>query len=126
HRHGGGSPRGHPLQLPAAAAGPRRARRTRAMKRWFARLPIHRKLVVMALLVTTTALLIAGTGLVLVDLWRFRSAAHEEATATARVLAENAVAAVAFGDREAARSTLDSVRVRPAVRRACLYLPDDT
>src|SRR5690606_12425680 len=95
HRHGGGSPGGQPLQLHAAAAGPRRARRTRAMKRWFARLPIHRKLVVMALLVTTTALLIAGTGLVLVDLWRFRSAAHEEATATARVLAENAVAAVA-------------------------------
>src|SRR5690606_32012662 len=57
---------------------------------------------------------------------RFRSAAHDEAASTARVLAENTVAAVAFGDAEAARATLDSVRVRPSVRRACLYLPDDT
>ncbi len=96
------------------------------MKRWFARLPIHRKLVVMALLVTTMALLIVSTGLVLVDLWRFRSVAHDEVIATARVLAENTVAAVAFGDAEAARATLDSVRVRPSVRRACLYLPDGT
>ncbi|HEX7087776.1 MAG TPA: ATP-binding protein, partial [Vicinamibacterales bacterium] len=96
------------------------------MKRWFARLPIHRKPVVMALLVTTVALLIAGAGLVLVDYWRFRSAAHQEAESTARVLAENTDAAVAFGDAEAARATLDSVRVRPSVRRACLYLPDDT
>ena len=94
------------------------------MKDWFTRLPIHRKLVVTALLVTTVALVIASAGLVLVDLWRFRSTALSETEATARVLAENTVAAVTFVDAEAARETLGSVRVRPTIRRACLYLPD--
>jgi signal transduction histidine kinase/ActR/RegA family two-component response regulator len=92
------------------------------MKRWFTRLPIHRKLLVMALFVTTVALLVANTGLIVIDLWRYRTAARDEAVSTARVIAENTAAAVAFKDADGARSTLESVRVRPMVRRACLYL----
>jgi PAS domain S-box-containing protein len=92
------------------------------MKRWFIRLPIHRKLVVMALLVTAVALLIANAGLMIIDAWRFRAVAFNDAVSTARVIAENTAAAVTFQDQDAARSSLATVEVRPAIRRACLYL----
>ena len=96
------------------------------MRRWFTRLPIHRKLVVMALLVTTVALLIANLGLLVIDAWRYRSTAFDEAVSTARVIAENTAAAVAFKDLEVARSSLESAGVRPTIRRACLYFADET
>jgi PAS domain S-box-containing protein len=94
------------------------------MKRWFIRLPIHQKLVVMALLVTTIALLIATAGVMIIDAWRFRTAAFDEAVSTAGVIAENTAAAVTFKDQDVARSSLASVRVRPTIRKACLYLTD--
>jgi signal transduction histidine kinase len=94
------------------------------MKRWFTRLPIHRKLVVVALVVSTVALVIANAGLVVVDVVRYRSSAAGEAISSARVIAENTAAAVTFEDVEAARTSLETVRVRPNVRRACLYTID--
>ena len=94
------------------------------MRRWFARLPIHRKLVVSALLVTGLALVMAMLGLSVIDALRYRATATEDAVALARVIAENTSAAVAFRDAEAARETLTSVRVREVVTRACIYLPD--
>ena len=94
------------------------------MTRWFGRLPIHRKLVVMALAVTTAALVVATIGLVIVDVWRYRSTAADDTESLARIIAENTAAAVAFEDHKAARDSLATVRVRPHVRRACLYLPD--
>jgi signal transduction histidine kinase len=96
------------------------------MKRWFARLPIHRKLVAIALLVTTAALVVATAGLLALDLVRFRRTALAETTTLAQVVAENTAAAVTFKDVDAATTTLASVRVRSAVTRACLYLPDGT
>jgi signal transduction histidine kinase/CheY-like chemotaxis protein len=78
----------------------------------------------MALVVTTVALLVAMLGLTIADLWRYRASAFDEAVSAATVLAENSSAAVAFSDVEAARATLETVRVRPSVLRACLFLPD--
>jgi signal transduction histidine kinase/CheY-like chemotaxis protein len=94
--------------------------------RWFARLPIHQKLVLTALAVTTAALAVATVGLVAIDVWRHRQAAFEDTASLAQVIAENTAAAVVFSDEDAASQTLASVRVRPSVRRACLYLPDGT
>ena len=94
------------------------------MKRWFTRLPIHRKLVVMALLVSTVALVIANTGLTIIDAWRYRTTAFDEAVSAARVIAENTAASVRFKDVEGARGSLESLRVRPSVTRACLYLAE--
>jgi PAS domain S-box-containing protein len=92
--------------------------------RWFRRLPLHRKLVTSALLITAVALAIAMLGLGAFDAWRSRATASEDAQAVARVLAENIAAAVAFQDADAAREILASVRVREVVSRACVYLPD--
>jgi signal transduction histidine kinase/ActR/RegA family two-component response regulator len=91
---------------------------------WFSRLPIHRKLMMVALVVTTAALLIATVGLVIVDAYRLRTAAIEEAIVTAQVMAENTAATVAFDDPETAAETLSTLRAAPNVRRACLYKAD--
>jgi signal transduction histidine kinase/ActR/RegA family two-component response regulator len=91
---------------------------------WFAKLPIHQKLMAIALAVTTTALLVAMLGLIVVDLWRYRTTALDETMSTASVIAENTAAAVEFKDAQAARASLETVSVRPAIRRACLYLAD--
>jgi signal transduction histidine kinase/CheY-like chemotaxis protein len=94
------------------------------VKRWFDALRIHRKLVVMALAVTTAALVAATVGLVLLDVWRYRVAAGDDAISVGRIIAENTGAAVVFGDPDAARETLGTVRVRPVITRACVYLSD--
>jgi PAS domain S-box-containing protein len=94
------------------------------VRRWFDRLPIHRKLVASALLITAVALMIAAAGLGAFDIWRHRAAAGDDATALAQVLAENTAAAVLFGEPAAAEELLRSIRPRAVVTRACLYLPD--
>jgi len=94
------------------------------MKRWFDRLPVHNKLVAMAVLVSSFALLVAASGLMLLDLWRYRASAADDASTLARIIADNTAAAVTFGDPTAAEDTLATVQVRPAVTRACLYLED--
>ena len=94
------------------------------MRGWFQRLPIHRKLVASALLITAVALLIALIGLSAFDVWRHRAGASEDATALAQVLAENTAAAVMFKEEDAAKDLLRSVRVRGVVTRACIFLPD--
>ncbi|MGH9372165.1 MAG: ATP-binding protein, partial [Vicinamibacterales bacterium] len=96
------------------------------MTRWFARLPIHRKLVAMALVVTTAALVVATIGLAALDVWRYRETALDDIEALAEVIAENTAAAVTFKDTDAALNSLATVRVRPTVQRSCLYLPDGT
>jgi signal transduction histidine kinase/ActR/RegA family two-component response regulator len=94
------------------------------VKQWFDGLPVHRKLVAMALVVSTAALLAAATGLMGLDVWRYRTSAQDDAETLARIIADNSAAAVTFGDQPAAQDTLFTVRVRPAVTRACIYLPD--
>jgi signal transduction histidine kinase/CheY-like chemotaxis protein len=94
------------------------------MRRWFDRLPIHRKLVAVALAVTGVALILATAGQIAVDVWRFRVAASNEHLSLAEVIAENTAAAVEFDDARAAEASLATVSSRPSIRRACLYLPD--
>ena len=96
------------------------------MRRWYDTLPVHRKLVAMALATTMLALMAATAGLIALDVWRYRIAAADDVESLARVIAENSAAALFFEDREAATETLATTRVRPTVTRVCLYLPDDT
>ena len=96
------------------------------MRRWFDRLPIHRKLVTSALLITGVALVLAMAGLSLFDVWRHRDNAASDARSMASVLAENTAAAVMFREEQEAAETLRSLRVRAVVTRACIYLPDDS
>src|SRR3954471_24028146 len=96
------------------------------MRRWFEALPIHRKLTALALCVSAVALIVAVTGLAVLDVARYRRSAVDDAHALAQVLAENLAAAIVFDDANAASATLSSVRVRPNVVLACAYRADDT
>ena len=94
------------------------------MTRWFAVLPIHRKLVVASMAVTALTLLVTMTALVVIDVVRFHAAATADARGLATIVAENTRAAMTFGDHQAALDTLETLRVRGQVRRACLYDTD--
>ena len=94
------------------------------MRGWFRRLPIHQKLVALALVVTACALGLALLALAVFDIWRYRETATEEVAALAGVLAENTAASVAFDEPDSAAEVLRSIRVRDVVVKACIYLPD--
>jgi signal transduction histidine kinase/ActR/RegA family two-component response regulator len=96
------------------------------VRAWYARLPIHRRLVVVAMAVTTIALTLAVASLVAVDLWRYRALAKDDTATLARVIAENVAAAVIFENPEEAQDILATAGVRESVPLACLYLPDGT
>ena len=96
------------------------------MGRWFDALPIHRKLVTVALAVATAALALAMLGLVAVDVWQYRRSISADTATLAEVIGEHSVAAVQFMLPEDGERSLGSLRVLPTVRRACLYLTDGT
>jgi signal transduction histidine kinase/CheY-like chemotaxis protein len=94
------------------------------MSHWFASLRLPRKLLVIALVVTTAALAAAIVGLTAFDSLRVRSSAGEDARALAQLVAENSSGAILFNDSAAAQLIADSVRVRPVVALVCLYRSD--
>lgn len=85
---------------------------------------LHRTLVTMALAVTTAALTIAVTGLIIAEAWRYRALAAADTQVLASVIAETSAAAVLFDDAAEAREILASVAVREGVVQACLYRDD--
>jgi signal transduction histidine kinase len=96
------------------------------MSRRFERLPIHRKLAVVAVIIVGAALTVAFVGLIGLDAWRVRSAAAADIESLAQVLAENLAAAVVFEESQAAFTTLETMRARRQVALACVYAEDAT
>ncbi len=94
------------------------------ISRWYDRLTVHTKLVVMALAITSLVSALTVVGTAVVDTWRYRTTAVEDTRAFAGVMAENVAAAVVFEDPQEANTILAAAAVRPTIRHACLYLPD--
>lgn len=92
------------------------------MRARIARLSVHQKLVALALVVSTVALLVALVGVTLFDVVRYRERALDDAATLASVIAENSAAAVMFEDPLAAADIVSSLRIRSEVTRACTYL----
>ena len=92
------------------------------MKRWFAHLPVGKKLAAAALIVSTVTVVVTLIGFTLFDIGLYRTRAVEDVETLAGIVAENSAAAVVFLDQPAAAQTLATVRLREAVLRACLYL----
>jgi len=84
-------------------------------------LPVRRKLVLILMLSTGVALLIANFALVGLDLLLFRRDLVRDLETLAAVVAENSTAALTFNDAKAAGETLAALRGRPAVAAAALY-----
>src|SRR5688572_33331681 len=87
----------------------------------FQDLPIRRKLLLMTLVVSTTAVLMAEVGFVGYDVVRTRAEIVRDMAAQARIIAENSAAPLTFRDEGAAGETLAVLELRPQVSMACLF-----
>ena len=87
----------------------------------FRDLSIERKLLVLTLTSTATALVLAAGGFLAWDVSQFRSTVRQDLIAQSAIVAQNSGAPLAFGDDRVAREILGVLRVRPHVEIACLY-----
>ena len=83
--------------------------------------PIGRKLLVLTLASSATALVLASGGFLAWDITEFRQDLQQDLDAQAAIVAENSAAPLAFNDTQAAGETLAVMRLRPRVVMACLY-----
>jgi signal transduction histidine kinase len=83
--------------------------------------PIRQKLVLIIMLATGLALLIAGTVLIVFELLRFRADMVSDLNTLADVVAQNTTAALTFDDPKAAQETLAAFESRRPVMAAAVY-----
>jgi signal transduction histidine kinase len=91
------------------------------MLRVFQRAPIHQKLMLIAMLTTGGALLLAGAALILFNVLRFKDEMRHDLATLAEIVAQNSTAALSFQDQTAAIETLRALGARPSIVAAALY-----
>lgn len=84
-------------------------------------LPIRRKLMVILMIATGGALLLAGAGLLTLDFFRFRLEMVTDLETLAEIVAQNSTAPLSFHDSFAAEETLAALRAKPSVLGASVY-----
>jgi two-component system, sensor histidine kinase len=87
-------------------------------------LSIRRKLLLLAMITSTGALLVTATACMTFDVWTFREKMTRDLKISAEVIGANCSAALAFGDGGDARQTLASFRGDPHIIAACIYGPE--
>ena len=73
------------------------------------------------MVITAAALLLAGLGIVVADSVFFARACGAIYPPSARIIADNSTAALAFNDPDSAAQTLGALRARSHVDAACIY-----
>ncbi len=96
------------------------------MARSFADVPIRTKLIVITMVTTATALVVAGIGVVTLESIFFRAYLLRDLPTLARIIGDNSTAALSFDDDAAATETLSALRFRAHVVAACIYRNDGT
>src|SRR5436305_4610231 len=91
------------------------------MLRVFQRAPIHQKLMLIAMLTTGGALLLAGAALIVFNVVRFKDEMRHDLATLAEVVAQNSTAPLTFQDQTAAVETLRALGARPTITAAALY-----
>jgi signal transduction histidine kinase/ActR/RegA family two-component response regulator len=86
-----------------------------------AQTPIRRKLLMVVLLTSGAALLLAMLAFIGNEWFAYRSATQQRLNILGEVIATNSTAALAFDDPQGAAQTLDALRADPDVRGAALY-----
>ena len=71
----------------------------------FQRIPIHQKLVLIALLTTGGALLLAGAALIYFNVARFKEEMKRDLETLAQIVGQHSTAALTFGDKDRQPST---------------------
>ena len=92
----------------------------------FRDLPIRRKLLVLTLVSSAPALLLASSGFLAWDILQLRTDIRQDIATQTAVLADNSAAPLTFQDRQAATETLAVMRLRSRVAAACLYAANGT
>jgi PAS domain S-box-containing protein len=87
----------------------------------FRDMPVGRKLIVIIMVITTSALLLAGAGFVGVDSILFRNYLARDLGALGKIVADASTAAIAFNDSSSAAETLGALRARAHLSAACIY-----
>jgi signal transduction histidine kinase len=90
----------------------------------FRNFSIPQKIVVISMIISGSALLLATGALTVYDLSAKRRSLVTNATVLARIVAANTAAAVSFNDQAAAINTLESLVAEPSVIASCIYTPD--
>ena len=93
---------------------------------WFRNRPIREKLIIIVMMTSTSALLLAGVGVSISDAILFRGYLERDLAALAEIVADNSTAALAFNDPRVAGETLAALRARPHMVTACIYRLDGT
>lgn len=87
-------------------------------------IPIRRKVVLIIMLATAGALLVAGVGLIASEQRRSRRELETDLKTLAVVIAHNSTAALSFSDLDAAKETLSVLRNNPPIAAAAIYGQD--
>lgn len=87
-------------------------------------LSIRRKLLLLAMITSTGALLVTGAACMTFDVLTFRDKMTRDLKMNAEIIGANCSAAIAFGDGGDARQTLSSLKSDPHIVAACVYNPD--
>ena len=89
--------------------------------RWLGHLAVRRKLMLMVLLPSGLALLLAATAFVSYDWLMYRQTMIREISVLADVLGNNSTAALSFNARDTAEEMLSALKAQPHIVTACLY-----
>jgi two-component system sensor histidine kinase/response regulator len=92
--------------------------------RWFADLPIERKLRVVIMVPATVAFGIALTMHIAIDVLHLREDMLRRASRVAQVIGPSIIAQVEAGDRQSAETALNVIRAEPMVSVAEVFLPN--
>ena len=88
---------------------------------WLRNISIKRKLIVITMFTSTTAVLLTCAVLVTVEIISFKQAAMDELNAQAKIISGISAAALSFNDPDAAQDTLADLRREPQIMAACIY-----
>src|SRR6185437_14491445 len=89
-----------------------------------ARSSISRRLTLMNLLVSASALLLASIGFLAYDQYTFREGLVRNLSAQAQIIGSNSASAITFNDPQAADNTLSALRSFPNIISAGIVLQD--
>lgn len=92
----------------------------------FGKLSIRRKLMLMTLLTSSVALLLASAAFLTYELLTFRRAMTQELSVLGNVVSDNSTASLTFNDRGSAEELLASLKAQEHIMMAALYRKDGT
>lgn len=88
--------------------------------------PIKRKLVLIIMLTSSLALLLASSGFILTEVFTFRASLARNLSTMADIVGANSTASLAFKDQGAAEETLEALSAVKSIVSAGIYAKDGT